>query len=150
MIEAWYDGAVEPINPGGHGSFGIVIKRDGKKIFEHSDYIGIGPEISSNVAEYRGLIEILSHLINQNLINEEILIRGDNKMSILQMAGLWKAKKGFYLEHYKKAHQLAQAFKNISFEWIPRELNQEADDLSRKPLEGKNMSFRLHQQIKVA
>ncbi len=59
---------------------------------------------------------------------------GDNKMSINQLSGHWKAKGGLYYPYYKKAMKLVREFPDIRFVWIPRELNSQADELSKRPL----------------
>lgn len=37
MIEAFFDGCCEPVNPGGTAAYGAVILKDGKKIWEASE-----------------------------------------------------------------------------------------------------------------
>jgi len=55
------------------------------------------------------------------------------------MAKGWKVKGGGYLAKLKEAKDLLKEFESISFEWIPREENEEADLLSRIAYE-KNKS----------
>lgn len=43
MIEFWFDGAVEPVNPGGWGGYGAAIYRDGEKLHEISGLIQKAP-----------------------------------------------------------------------------------------------------------
>lgn len=142
-VEVWYDGAVEPVNPGGHGSFGALIKVNGEKIWEASIYIGHGPTISNNVAEYSGMIGVLEKLIELGLRERGILVRGDNMMTIMQMAGLWRAKRGLYIPYYLKCKDLVSRFPHIHFEWIPREQNGEADELSKQVLIDRHVKFRI-------
>ncbi len=134
MIFCWYDGACEPVNPGGHAAWGAIIKAQSKVIWEGSGYVGHGPEMSNNVAEYCGVISVLKHLRMTDYWMKQITIYGDNKMSINQLAGRWKAKGGLYYPYYKEAMLLVREFPDIQFIWIPRELNSRADELSKRPL----------------
>ena len=36
LIECWFDGACEPKNPGGYASYGVIVKVDGRKVWEAS------------------------------------------------------------------------------------------------------------------
>ena len=130
-INCWYDGACEPFNPGGNGSYGAIIKINNYAIFKESAFIGRGISISSNVAEYAGALAILKKLISLGLNRKFITIHGDNRMSILQMSGQWKSKKGLYRQNYLEAIDLIKSFPSIKFKWIPREDNIEADALSK-------------------
>jgi Carbonic anhydrase len=47
----WFDGAAWP-NPGGHGAYGVLVKRYGEVIYQASEYLGHGPHITNNVAEW--------------------------------------------------------------------------------------------------
>lgn len=133
-IEAWYDGACEPFNPGGHAAWGAVVRRNDEVLWEASGYVGSGPRMSNNVAEYTGAIAILKFLKQNGLQKRPVVIRGDNQMSIMQMAGKWKAKGGLYLPYYHKAMALIAEFPNIDFVWIPRAMNGRADELSKEIL----------------
>lgn len=143
LIEAWYDGAVEPVNPGGHGSYGVIIKRGKEVLMRESSYLGDGPQMSNNVAEYRGIIGALAWLLNNGYAQIPILVRGDNKMSILQMSGKWRVRKGLYVTWYTQAMLLRDQFRNLTFVWVPRSKNQEADELSKKILREKGVEFRI-------
>ena len=57
MISIFFDGACEPVNPGGTASYGWVIKKDGKTILSGSGIVGSGEGMTNNVGEYHGLIE---------------------------------------------------------------------------------------------
>jgi hypothetical protein len=51
--------ACEPVNPGGHATWGVTVKRGDRIIAEESGYVGDGPKMSNNVAEYAGLLRVL-------------------------------------------------------------------------------------------
>lgn len=144
--QAWFDGACWP-NPNGHAASGAVIKLDGAIVFEHSEYIG-SEKTSNNVAEYCGLIAVLKFALEHGQC--EMVIHGDSDLVIKQITGEWQAgklslkeksgrvpvKPRYYLPYYQEARKLLDLQPNnrITFKWIPRELNTEADALSTKPL----------------
>ncbi len=125
MIEVYTDGMAEP-NPG-VGTFGFVVYRERERLKEESAVVG--ENVTNNYAEYEGLIHALRYLARYR--GQKIVIRSDSKLLVNQMKGDWKVKKGQYLEKYHEAARLAQRFKSLEFEWIPRERNEEADRLSR-------------------
>ena len=143
MIEMWYDGACEPVNPGGHASYGVLIRLGKDVLFNASGYVGYGPKMSNNVAEYSGIVAGLEWFIQNNFNDRGATVRGDNMMSIQQMKGEWKARKGLYLPLYYKARALLDSFNWLYFEWIPREKNNEADELSKAALRVRHVKFRI-------
>ena len=147
-IEMWYDGACAPCNPGGTGSYGVIIKRGTEVLFEESKVVGSGPTISNNVAEYAGVIAGMEWLIGHGFEKSKILVRGDNKMSVMQMAGFWKVRSwgGLYVPFWRQAQELIKNFKSIDFKWIPREENGEADEISKRALKESGVEFRIQRE----
>lgn len=143
MIIVYYDGACEPRNPGGHGGFGCVIKENEQILYSFSGYYPASPNMSNNVAEYLGLTQALQWLLVNNRLKEEITFFGDNMMTVMQMDGKWRAKKGLYIPFYKRALAVRKNFKKLHFEWIPREENGEADELSKGELIKRKINFKI-------
>jgi ribonuclease HI len=153
-IVAYFDGACEPVNPGGYASFGAVIFIDGVKVWELSKLFvpqkGRESETSNNVAEYSGFIAILEYLLENKLNNEEIQIYGDSMLVLCQMLmddpkwhKRWEIKDGFYVPLALKAKKLLEQFPKIKGEWIPREKNSIADELSKAELIKAGITFRI-------
>lgn len=147
-LVAYFDGACWP-NPNGDAACGAFIECDGERIWEHAEYLG-AKDTSNNVAEYAGLIAILRYLEKlENLA--EIHIYGDSDLVIKQMSGLWKVRrKGIklYLPYYDEAMRLLRVQKHlISFQWIPREQNTEADFLSTKPLRDRGLREPIYRNV---
>ncbi len=135
MIQGYFDGACEPVNPGGTASWGFVVKEDGKTIFEGHGVVGSGDGMTNNVAEYCGIIFLLKHLKSLGLEDKEICVFGDSNMVIQQISGNWKVrdnKEKPYKKYAREALELAKQFKRVTYKWIPREQNEEADLLSKK------------------
>lgn len=129
MIELNFDGFCE-INPGTIGGYGVIIKRNKKTMKLISERFS-DVKISNNVAEYKGLFSGLLYLLNLDYNREEIRVYGDSMLVIMQMCGCWKIKKGLYKNIALETKKLIEKFSNISFEWIPREKNLVADELSK-------------------
>ena len=146
MVEAYFDGACEPFNPGGTAAFGAVVFKDGQRIFERSEIFRPPPgkeaETSNNVAEYLGLIAALDYLRQQGMTGEYITIKGDSMLVIKQMQGQWRIKKGFYVPLAIDAKHMLSNFPNVRFEWIPREQNELADELSKRELKTNGIGSR--------
>lgn len=146
-ITAYFDGCCEPVNPGGIASFGAVIIKNKKRIWECSRVFfpekGKEEETSNNVAEYNGFIAILDYFMENKLTDESIEIFGDSNLVIQQMFGTWKIKKGFYKPYAIKAKVLLSNFKHITGKWIPREKNTIADELSKAELIKAGIKFRI-------
>ena len=127
MITANIDGLAEPRNPG-TGTYGYVIYEGRRKLAEGEGLAGY--EVTNNYAEYTALVEVLRKLIELGA-EADIVIRSDSQLLVGQMSKGWAAKGGGYLEKLKEARDLLKEFGSITFEWIPREQNGEADLLSR-------------------
>jgi ribonuclease HI len=132
MIEAYFDGLCEPKNPGGVATFGFVVYRDGKRVHEGSGLAAapFSSEATNNVAEYTGLLRALEWLVAQGLQKEKTLVRGDSELVIRQLKGEYKVKSPLLAPLYRKVRELEPEFKALAFEWIPREKNREADQLT--------------------
>ncbi len=148
MIKIYFDGACEPVNPGGTGSYGFIIKDDyGTTIQFGSGVLPRHPEMTNNIAEYTGLIEALTLLETFNK-KESIQIYGDSKLVTEMVGKRWGWKKsrrgniGPWRPHEKVPHLKVLLDKVLKLlegrayttHWIPREENQECDDLSKKHL----------------
>ncbi|MGP8124294.1 MAG: reverse transcriptase-like protein [Nitrososphaerales archaeon] len=117
----------EPRNPG-TGTYGFVIYDGEKKVAEGEGLAGY--DVTNNYAEYTALVEALGKL--KDLKAEgDIVIRSDSQLLVGQMSKGWGVKGGGYLGKLKEAREVLKEFESVTFEWIPREQNGEADLLSR-------------------
>ena len=124
MIEVFTDGRAEP-NPG-LGTYGFVVYENGKRIIADRGVAGRG--VSNNYAEYSCLVKALERLHSRR--SEQIKVYSDSSLLVNQMNGKWKFKGGNYSEKLLEARDAVKGFSNLSFEWIPRERNAEADELT--------------------
>jgi ribonuclease HI len=144
---AYFDGCCEPTNPGGNMGIGaFILNPERKRIFERSEYIpasNLNFKTSNNVAEYLGVISLLTYFMNNNLHNEKIIICGDSKLVINQMSGTWNCNGGVYEKYYRKALLIRKQLTNVRFEWIPRDKNGPADELSKAGMIKAGCEFRI-------
>lgn len=131
VIICYFDGRIEP-NPGGIGSIGVIIRKDGTEILREGRYIGEGEGYSSNVLEYVGLIRCLDFLLEQGLQNERIIIYGDSQLVIMQMKGKWDVRGGAYEKYAVEAADKKRKFPDIDFTWIPKLENEECHNLAEE------------------
>jgi ribonuclease HI len=141
VITIHFDGLNEPSNPGGWACWAwIAFGPDGRVLRSDSGCLGHGPDTTNNQAEYEALIQALTYTCQRtDMLRERqirLCIRGDSQLVIKQVSGEWRTNAA----HLVALRDLAQAFIQqieksgvpLTLEWIPRELNEEADALSRK------------------
>lgn len=132
-----FDGSCGPKNPGGTAAYGYTITH-GKEISTAHGVIGTGPLMSNNLAEFtalgQGLQDFLAHGYNRRdaLLN----VRGDSQLVINIMGRRWKPKpESLYWPAYQWTDSLLRQIRRsgtaVNFDWIPREQNQECDNLSK-------------------
>jgi ribonuclease HI len=126
-VTVYIDGLAEPRNPG-TGTYGYLIYDGEKKLAEGSGLAG--REVTSNFAEYTALAEALKKVKSLG-VEGDVLVRSDSKLLVGQMSEGWKVKGGMYVGKLKEVRDLLKEFGSITFEWIPREQNSEADLLTR-------------------
>ncbi|ALU11416.1 ribonuclease H [Ignicoccus islandicus DSM 13165] len=128
----YFDGLCEPKNPGGVATYGFVAKSDGRVICKGKGVVGagfLGDDVTNNVAEYTALIRGLECLKEKGI--KKVKIRGDSQLVIRQLKGEYRVRSERMKPLYRKAMELLKDFE-YQLEWVPRELNKEADQLSRE------------------
>ncbi|AAY81027.1 ribonuclease HI [Sulfolobus acidocaldarius] len=130
MNIGYFDGLCEPKNPGGIATYGfVIILEDGNTVKGYG--LASKPfskDSTNNVAEYTGIICLMRKMIELKLSNPKI--RGDSQLVIRQLRGEYKVKSLRIKPLYEKALELVRQL-NAELEWVPREENEEADQLSR-------------------
>lgn len=125
------DGACEPVNPGGVATFGWVAYWKGQERKRACGVVCEGDGATNNVAEYSALIEALQYLSNKGY-QGAVTVRSDSQLIVNQLAGKWGVKSPSILPYYQHAKSLASKFQQVQYEWIPREQNTKADELSKQ------------------
>jgi len=133
-IVVFFDGLCEPRNPRGVPCYGYVIYSGQEKI---GDGFGLASEpwswqASNNVAEYQALIKALEWLLEHSHQDASVIIKGDSQLVINQMQGTYAVNAPRIMPLHRTAEKLTERFKQLRFQWVPREDNAEADLLSQK------------------
>lgn len=131
MIEVYCDGGSR--NNPGHAAFGFVVKINGQTVKKDGGYIGIA---TNNVAEYTAVTEALNWL-ESNYKGEEINFNLDSNLVVSQLSGIFKIKNADLRDFVVKIRGLENSFKKISYKYIPREKNKEADLMVNLALDKK-------------
>ena len=131
-------------NPGVAGYGALVRDTDtGAVLAERAEPLGTA---SNNVAEYRGLIAGLEAALAVDP-GAEVLARLDSKLVVEQMAGRWKIKhedmRRLALQARDLVAEITRAGGSVSFEWVPRAENADADALSNVAMDGRRVDRRL-------
>ena len=127
-------------NPGVAG-YGALVRDPvtGRVLWEGAAPLG---KESNNVAEYSGLIAGLKAVLRIDA-GADVEARLDSKLVVEQMAGRWKIKhpdmRMLALEARDLAAQISAAGGSVSFTWIPREQNKDADALSNDGMDGRTI-----------
>jgi len=134
LIEVYFDGLCQPINPGGISCYAFLVRSGGRTIY--SDYgIAVEPfsqDSTNNVAEYTALVKALQWLLEKNLGSTKVEIKSDSQLIVNQLTGDYKVKSKRIMSLYKQVLLLKSKFQDIQIKWIPREKNREADRLTNK------------------
>jgi ribonuclease HI len=125
----YVDGACSG-NPGPCGSAAIIKDEEGTTLLEKMRAFGPG---TNNEAEYQALI--LGLETAAQLKPDRLTIRSDSELMVRQVAGQYRIK----AQHLKPLHtqvmRLLAPFKAVEIEHIRRELNTDADKLSKVAVE---------------
>lgn len=135
-IEVYIDGACAPFNPGGTASYGVYMKLADGTTEELWGVIGAGPTMSNNVAEYAALRHAFTWLMEKKHTDTAIMVYSDSQLVINQMSKRWSMDKakGLYVEEMQRSLHLSKAFPSVKYQWIPRDRNTFADDLTKRAL----------------
>ena len=129
-----FDGLCLPKNPGGVATYGFVAKRGTATIHEEGGLAAApySPDATNNVAEYTGVLKALEWALSNGLSVETVHVRGDSELVIKQLKGEYKVKSPSIVALFKRVRELITQFPSISFQWVPREKNREADALTNR------------------
>lgn len=130
-LDLFFDGACEPVNPGGVGSYGFAAFKNGEEVYGEGGVVCAGERwCTNNYAEYMGLIKGLEWALaaGESCLN----VYGDSQLVVRQMLGVYQIKAEHLKPLYKHAVELSQRFTKFSIGWVPRERNARADYYSKK------------------
>ena len=123
---AYFDGACNNVGDGLAG-FGALLVLENGDVYEI--YGCLSQNSTSNIAEYAALIEAMRAASQLGVTDLQVF--GDSMLVVMQMKKKWRVTHPNMKVAHEIAAKLASRFASITYTWIPRERNGEADDLSR-------------------
>lgn len=129
MIEVFCDGGSRG-NPG-PAAYGFIVKIDGETIYKGQGYIGIA---TNNLAEYTAVVKALSWL-GENFAGKDLVLNLDSQLVVSQLSGLYKVKNPKLRELIFKVREFESNFGSVSYRYISRNQNKEADALVNQALD---------------
>ena len=118
-------------NPGPAGA-GVVINNGGT-ITEVKQFLGKFQ--TNNWAEYEAVVIALGRLLEMGLLGKDLEFRLDSQLVVEQLKGNWKIKEPGLKVQASKVRGLLKDFGTVTFSYIPREENKEADRLVNEALD---------------
>ncbi len=128
--QIWVDGAARG-NPGEAGA-GAYMKLPGCEPAGRGEFLG---NATNNVAEYRALLLGLEMANNQNI--KAVEIYSDSELMIKQMTGEYRVKNEDLRTLFSMAQKAAGCLESVSYSYVPREENVEADRLANMALDAR-------------
>lgn len=117
-------------NPGPSGLGVVIYNQDKQLLKKYSKFLNQG---TNNQAEYQALILGLEKA--KILKASEVDCYLDSKLIVEQINGNYKVKNPVLGPLFIRVWNLSQSFKKVNFYHIPREKNQEADQLVNKAMD---------------
>jgi ribonuclease HI len=139
-----FDGLCEPVNPAGIPCYGFLVENENALVpYREYGLVNLvkpfSPEANSNTAEYGSAIRAMEWLIENGYAScnhdYQIIIRGDSQLIIRKLKSYDYSPRAARVNRlYDRAIMLRSKFAHdtIRFEWVKREDNSGADDLSKK------------------
>ncbi len=123
------DGAARG-NPG-PASYGVVVRApNGEVAAELKKYIG---RTTNNVAEYYALVAALDYAVSRGI--PALRVRSDSELLVKQMKGSYKVRSADLRPLFERARKMAQGIAHFTIEYVPREQNRRADQLTNEALD---------------
>lgn len=110
-------------NPGPAG-IGYVLRVEDKETIFHGEYIG---ETTNNQAEYRALLSGMERAKREGVESLECFL--DSELVVKQLQGDYRVKNQGLKPWFDKVQEAAGKFGKITYGYVPRAKNKEADKL---------------------
>lgn len=146
------DASIEPFNPGGIVAWGFIVKTKGVVLHQEAGISVKGGEMATNnIGEYHAVIAAMLWLIQLQLKDRKpAIIRSDSQLIVNQCSGLWQCRDEKLVPLRDMVLKARGRYKrNITFHWVPREDNSEADALSRTAYDQKELQYWRENQLDI-
>jgi len=118
-------------NPGDAGA-GVYVLQNGNPVEKIARYLG---KTTNNIAEYSAAIIGLEHAVKVGASRVRLL--ADSELLVKQLNGQYKVKNEGLKPLHAQAKELIAKIGNVEVQYIPREMNKEADALANKAIDEK-------------
>jgi ribonuclease HI len=139
------DSSIEPFNPGGLLTWAFIVKWCNKIIHQDTKIIGWGNGMTNNLGEYTAVLAAMQWLLS--LPESErytTIVNSDSQLVVKQCSGAWACHEETLASILSLIQRSKVAYgKAITFRWISRGKNTEADTLSRSLYKGKEQALAL-------
>lgn len=142
MISVYCDGSIDTAGGrekgGVRAAFGFVVY-DYKCDSKISCYgtVPVGDGTTVNTAEYFAIIRALEMLQSMDTGHRPVVIYSDSQLVIRQINGVYAVREAHLQKLSDRVRNLKRGFVNLTFTWVPRTKNTEADALAKRAWEGK-------------
>lgn len=121
-------------NPG-LAAYGFSIRdNSGKTLYGEGKYIGI---TTNNFAEYSAVLHALTYVNQHFKQGIEVIFLVDSKLVVEQLSGRFKIKSPNLKSLIDKIKKLESSLGPVSYRYIPRHLNKQADFLANQALDSR-------------
>jgi ribonuclease HI len=139
------------MNPGGLLTWAFLVKFKNQIIHKDTQILGWGEGRTNNIGEMSAVLAAIHWLITLPK-NEHypVIINSDSELIVKQCSGTCNCNNetlSYLLGLIKKGR--ATYGKAITFRWIPREKNKEADELSRSLYKGNEKAIEMLKKHKL-
>lgn len=118
-------------NPGEAGA-GVFIMQNGEPLERIARYLGM---TTNNIAEYTAAITGLERAFQ--LGASSVKLFADSELLVKQINGLYKVKNEGLKPLHARAKELIAKIGSVEVQYIPREMNKEADALANQAIDEK-------------
>jgi ribonuclease HI len=118
-------------NPGEAGA-GVYILQNGRPAAEIGRYLGT---TTNNIAEYTAAIIGLEYALKRGATSVKLF--ADSELLVKQLNGKYRVKNEGLKPLYQRVKELIAKIGRVEVQYIPRELNKEADALANRAIDEK-------------
>ncbi|MDO8570858.1 MAG: ribonuclease HI family protein [Candidatus Daviesbacteria bacterium] len=121
-------------NPGPGACAFVISDEHGKQIAGEGKFLGV---CTNNEAEYEAVILAFEWVVNNlaNNLPENIAFKADSKLVVEQLSGRFKVKNPRIAVLHGRVRVLEKNMSEITYTYIPREENYQADNLVNQILD---------------
>ncbi|MCI0619642.1 ribonuclease HI family protein [Candidatus Wolfebacteria bacterium] len=125
-------------NPGPAGAGWVIVDEKGRELKKNAKALGVQ---TNNWAEYEAVILALAELKRilgtARLRDASVEVRMDSELVARQLRGEYQVKEEPLQLQFVRVHNMqVKDFPNITFTYVPREKNKEADKLANTAMDG--------------